>query len=577
MIFFHTVVILALSICFSCATLAETRIEQPLATGAKYVKITRTGVDGKPLIIHVIRIDRSAKNLSFRPIKGLDHVVGTGTVREMGEKINGQGGEVLATINADFYNMDAPLAGTPCGMIVRNGELMCTPLDWPAFGFDSNGNPVSSNPTFTGSVQIGADSFPVAAVNRVHDKGSELAIFTGSYGPTTFNSHAGTDVVLKDVKPSLPFKAGVTYTGTVSEVRKDVTNDAIPSDTVMLSGNGAASEFLVKNASLGTSVGFAVNLSDEWNSAKDALGCWPRLLRDGKVQDVKPDEYITEKRHARTLIGWNEQELMVVTVDGDDPSSVGLNMVELTSLMQELGCTDAVNLDGGGSTTLTVRGNVINVPADGMDRSVSSGWAVVNSAPAGKLSSIRVVPENISVIFGSHVQYRVIGCDADGNAIQVDPNIVQWSLEGVDATSSTKDPDANAGSFVKPRTAEGELGIVDIAGVFTAAKKFRAGLITAHVGDLSGSAALSIWEKPAGLFVVPAKSKLQPKQRIQLSVMATDRSGRPMVVDLSAVSWHAVGAKVKGDGTLIAPSTGEFKVTAEVAGVAAEAEGVVAK
>lgn len=574
---FPSVIVLMFCICLSATVFAESRTEQPLAPGAKYVKISRAGAEGRPLYIHVVQIDRSARNISFRPIKGLDHVVGTGTVREMGEKINGQGGEVLATINADFYNMDAPYAGLPCGIIVRNGELMCTPMDWPAFGFDKDGNPISSIPTFSGSIEAGTASFPVGAINRPWEKGRSISILTSSFGPSTFTKTPAYDVVLKDIKPSLPLKAGVTYTGTVAEVRKDAVNDSIPADGVLLSGGGDAAKFLETNASKGASLSFSVNLSGNWNTAVDALGCWPRLIKDGQIQSVARDEYLTEKRHARTLMGWNASSIFVITVDGDDPSSAGLNMAELAALTKELGCTDAINLDGGGSETLTIRGNVVSIPGDGMDRSVSSGWAVINNAASGKLATVKVVPENISILAGSHMQYRAIGLDADGNAVELDPNSVQWSLEGVDATSSTKDPDANAGSFVKPRTASGVVGSVDIAGVYTAANTFRAGMITAHVGDLQGSAVMNIWDRPAKLYIVPAKSKLQPRQKVQLSVMGVDRSGRPVVIDSSAVSWHAEGAKITGDGFVTAPSSGQFKVSAQVAGVKAEATGVAEK
>jgi hypothetical protein len=60
----------------------------------------------------------------------------------MGETLRVKSGEVLATINADFYDMDKPLAGLPCGIIVRDGELLCSPNGWPALGFGKDGSRV---------------------------------------------------------------------------------------------------------------------------------------------------------------------------------------------------------------------------------------------------------------------------------------------------------------------------------------------------------------------------------------------------------------------------------------------------
>ena len=108
-------------------------------------------------------------------------------------------------------------------------------------------------------------------------------------------------------------------------------------------------------------------------SSRAILGGGPHLIKDGHALGAAeadaegfngPD--FTVKRHPRTAAGTRRDgTIVLVTVDGRQPKiSVGMAVDELASLMLELGCTDAINLDGGGSTTMVVRGRVVNSPSD---------------------------------------------------------------------------------------------------------------------------------------------------------------------------------------------------------------------
>lgn len=567
---------LTVSTCMTSAISADTRVEKPLAPGATLVEIHRNLPDGKPLAVYMLRLDRSAKNISFKALKGKDHVIGTAPPRTMGENLKNIDGEVLATINADFYTMDDPFAGVPCGMIVKDGELMCSPYGWPALGFEKDTDPKTALIHLHANLQIGAQNMMISQVNRVREKGSGLAIYTQSFAPSTMNTIAGTDVVVTDLTPALPLKVGVTYSGKISAVQNDAKDDPIPANSVVFSENGSSGDFLKKNATVGSKVSFTVGLDSDWNGVTQALGGWPILIHAGQIQPYDYDEYLTKPRHSRSVVGWNDRYLYVVAIDGHDSgNSSGMDMAEEAAFMQELGCTEAMNMDGGGSTGLAVRGDIVNRPTDGLDRSVSSGWAVVNSAKSGQLSSLQVSPDNVSMLSGSKIQFRVLGADAGGNPVSVDPSDVKWSLEGIEASSSMADPDAKKGASELTGQVKGELGSVDALGVFTAAKVFRAGMITASVGSISTPTTVSIWDKPAHLYVVPAQQTVKPGQVVHYTILATDRTGRPMTVDGALVTWRSEGATIAQDGTLTAPNFGTFKVRAIVAGVHAETKAEV--
>lgn len=95
-----------------------------------------------------------------------------------------------------------------------------------------------------------------------------------------------------------------------------------------------------------------------------------RLLAQGKVA-VPHRRIAFFHRHPRTIAGVDYfGRLMLVTIDGRQRRSVGATLVETARVARALGMRDAVNLDGGGSTTMAVRGRLVNHPS-GAERAVS--------------------------------------------------------------------------------------------------------------------------------------------------------------------------------------------------------------
>jgi exopolysaccharide biosynthesis protein len=107
-----------------------------------------------------------------------------------------------------------------------------------------------------------------------------------------------------------------------------------------------------------------------WAEADDALAAGPLLLRDGvPVVDVESEAFsrvFALARHPRTAFGVRaDGTLVLLTVDGRQAEhSVGMSLPELAALLGDLGAVDAINLDGGGSTTMVVGGRTVNRPSD---------------------------------------------------------------------------------------------------------------------------------------------------------------------------------------------------------------------
>ena len=82
-------------------------------------------------------------------------------------------------------------------------------------------------------------------------------------------------------------------------------------------------------------------------------------------------------RHPRTAFGFNDERAFFVTVDGRQPGySIGMSLLELAELLQELGATEGINLDGGGSTTMWAEGEIKNRPSDGGPRPIANALVV---------------------------------------------------------------------------------------------------------------------------------------------------------------------------------------------------------
>ncbi len=90
------------------------------------------------------------------------------------------------------------------------------------------------------------------------------------------------------------------------------------------------------------------------------------LLRLNGTDEVLPKNAFNDNRHPRSCACiTNNKKVLLITVDGRSAESYGVNLAELTFLARQLGCRDALNLDGGGSTTLWIEGKgVVNYPSD---------------------------------------------------------------------------------------------------------------------------------------------------------------------------------------------------------------------
>lgn len=288
----------------------------------------------------------------------------------------------VAAVNGDYSHP----AGTTVGAMVASGELITTPTrEHIMLGVDRKGHP-SVHFGFGWSVGVATadgETLPVTAVNRPLI-GDGIALYSRRWGPSTATDAAATEVIL-----SLPsaFDGGLPSGPAPVAIGPAEAGGGtrIPTGHVVLSGRGAGASALIALSQRAGGVGV---LTTDVGGLMSAIGGSPQLLQDGYVAypTDKPDSF-TQERHPRTVVGVTAGGgTLLVTADGRGDSA-GLTLLEAAQLLGRLGAVHAVNLDGGGSTTLVTGGLVRNRPSGGSERPVVSALAVMTGARPDALAT----------------------------------------------------------------------------------------------------------------------------------------------------------------------------------------------
>jgi hypothetical protein len=172
---------------------------------------------------------------------------------------------------------------------------------------------------------------------------------------------------------SLPFEANEIYRARIRQVRHD--NSPVDREHPVIS---IGPKLLTKLPKLtpGATVEVSTATSPAIEDIETAIGGGPWLVRAGKVQSFK-----NILRNPRSAVGFNDRYVFFVVVDGRRPGiSLGMSFKELADEMLSLGCSDAMNLDGGGSATMWVNGTIMNQPSDNHERAVANDLVLVRSA-----------------------------------------------------------------------------------------------------------------------------------------------------------------------------------------------------
>jgi exopolysaccharide biosynthesis protein len=358
-----------------------------------------TGEDGDPTsgpwVVRVLTIDPRIYRGEIYATHG-SSISGRSTVSALGRFAG-----ALAAINAGFFVMWPAdgVPGDPAGLFIDHGKLLSEATNGRiAMSLFNRNTP--DGETFvrfqylatTLNMVVGKEVHRLQGINRkpavirncgekggtptdqpLHDytctNPNELVVITPEFGAPA-PSGDGIEAV-------------VNSAGIVTELRNR-TGLAVPSGGFLLQGVGSESNWLHSNVRIGDSIRLQFEVTDsngqavKFDSNDSAVNGGPGLVVDAKP-DIRPvaDGLVHSddpsfllrwgvQRNPRTMAGIDAQNrILLVTVDGHQVGySLGLSLTEAARLMIGLGAVNAMNLDGGGSTAMVVKGELINSPSD---------------------------------------------------------------------------------------------------------------------------------------------------------------------------------------------------------------------
>jgi hypothetical protein len=144
-------------------------------------------------------------------------------------------------------------------------------------------------------------------------------------------------------------------------------------------------------------------------TAENSLGANHILLRDGQRVPIDEHDYFADGPNPRTIFAWNDRShVKLITIGSAIPGHrAGVSLPVAARLVQKLGMRNAVNLDGGGSSTFVSHGRVRNHPSDGRARAVSNAWVVVPHRARHRTARKTRTPRAARSIHG-HARQRVV-------------------------------------------------------------------------------------------------------------------------------------------------------------------------
>jgi hypothetical protein len=410
-------------------------VRHTLAPGIVFEQQTISPPDG-PLVINVIRVDLKAPGVKIEAALGKDVVLtddrtrGRETVGELAVRR----GAVVA-VNADFF----PFTGDPLGITVRNGELLSEPMPHRAAMALTQGGQVLFDTLLPIGMVMGGDGVIGAldGINRMPAK-DEIVLLTPAFGNRV--RAAVTTTAVKLVSLSGPVRLGQEHPATVETISPADPNGAIPTDGAVLVGDGRGADWLRTHMQPGEQARFRFDLvsnplpagprrplpsragalrgkiaKSAWADVTQAVGGGPWLVRGGKpvvdgAEEGFSDGDFTLAKHPRTAAGVTAGgELLLVTVDGRQSFSKGLPLPDLAQVMIRLGAENAINLDGGGSTSMVVNGLYVNGPSDGEPRPIASALLVFADTSKSAGVNAEVICDPLTLRAGDRVLLPTAG------------------------------------------------------------------------------------------------------------------------------------------------------------------------
>ncbi|SFB10857.1 Predicted protein [Lentibacillus halodurans] len=390
---------------FSAMEEAEQRAQELRDHGFPVSRIAYSEYNGTlkstgPWVINVLEINPDKFDGELQTRIGHDQIQGNETLSSMAK-----GTDSIAAVNGGYFVVGSGdgTPGSPAGLSVLDGTLLSESVgERTSLILNQDQARIAKAKTALLLETDNDETREIDGINRVpglirscggindepsnlpmHDvtctDNDEIIQYTEVFGEST-PSVDGYEIVLDEENNII--SAG------------ESKGTTIPENGSILLATGEAADWLQSNSNIGEEVTMSNNILVEGETqplkdTTDIINGAPQLLKDGEI-DITADKEgfhwssdfyynFGLYRHPRTLAGIKDNgNLLFVTIDGRNPgTSIGLSFYESAQLLKDIGATEGMNLDGGGSTTMTINQEVTNNPSGGAQRAVADGIFIV--------------------------------------------------------------------------------------------------------------------------------------------------------------------------------------------------------
>lgn len=394
--------------------------DMKLSSGVQYKQYTNTGAKVNSINHLSINLNDAYTKVKMGLPKDFNSKATTTSIAT-GDSV--EGNRVVGAVNAAFFDMSE---GYPLFLISQQNEILnggvlldstTEYFNQPiAFGVTADGNAEIDLYDFDIKMNYDNLTYDLSGMNRER-RADEAIIFTPQNVKTTTDSNQyGMEVVFESDTPINSTYYGQTITGKVKSTHVATTAKvAIPKNGFVLSFHGSQWRAIGDKMKIGEEVSVTFDIDSKWKDSEFMLASGPMLVKDGKkhvTMNLSSARATQVTSRSAIAISKDKKTVHLVTVDGANKK--GMNMSQFADYLVSLGVDRALNLDGGGSTTMGIRNygsNAVvlaNTPSAGSQRQVSAILEAISTAPTSNPSTINLTRSNVgTMLVGATSSYKI--------------------------------------------------------------------------------------------------------------------------------------------------------------------------
>ena len=358
--------------------------------GTQYTRLRLTGPSS--LDVYFLKTDLKNKYVDLRMVLANDSIGVINTPSSIAKKKNKTGeGFYFAGVNGDFFDNYINTTFYIRGFGVVDRQIVQYPIPQlyskVSFAISEPNKEVNIGSfSYNANFKSKEKTYSIDCVNRL-DAIDKIVLFNNNMGTTTGTTYSGVGLteVLVELLPGQSWQMNNTIKAKTVSVKKNTGNMFFQHNQAVLSSYGAGAAILY-SISIGDTIEITQNLTLNNTIKLDfshvvSGDCF--LLKDGEIGSFLPSDH----PYPRTGVGYsqNKDTLIFCVVEGKNTEPYhGLKLKQLAKLIEYAGAYNALNLDGGGSSTMYIEGynGPVNVPADlSGERPVPNALYIVSTAP----------------------------------------------------------------------------------------------------------------------------------------------------------------------------------------------------